>query len=293
MNQLTVEQPRITKAAPFLKWAGGKTQLLNQFEAYFPPRDHYKKYLEPFVGSGAVFFHLQPKIAHLADSNEELINCYRQIKNHVGAVIEVLRTHKRFHSEKHYYKVRSLQFRKLDPIERAARFIYLNKTCFNGLYRVNSRGEFNVPMGSYKNPPILDEEALRVAHDALKGIGLHCMPFERFCDEFAEKGDFVYFDPPYSPLSKTSNFTSYTKNDFGGEDQKRLRDTFEKLAKRGCFVMLSNSTSDFIRDLYKKYRETTYEVSARRVINCDATKRSPIKEFVILNYSPPSKSWSQ
>ncbi len=281
------------QSKPFLKWAGGKTQLLGQFEKFFPLRNQYTTYLEPFVGSGAVFFRLQPDQAHLADSNEELINCYRQVKNHVEDLFELLRRHKRLHSTKHYYKVRSFQPDHLNPIERAARLIYLNKACFNGLYRVNSKGGFNVPMGHYTNPPILDETLLRSAHDALKGVGLHCMRFERFCDEFAGKGDFIYFDPPYFPLSRTSNFTSYTKDAFREEDQGKLCEVFEKLDKRGSFLMLSNSASDFIRDLYKKYKKTTHEVYARRAINCAGDKRSVIKELVILNRGFPQNDDSR
>jgi len=273
-------------ARPFLKWAGGKTQLLNQFVPFFPPKDYFKQYLEPFIGSGAVFFHLRPEKAHVADNNEELINCYKQIKGHVEAVIELLRTHKRLHSTAYYYKLRSFPPKDLSPIERAAKFIYLNKTCFNGLYRVNSKGKFNVPMGRYINPPILDEDLLYAAHVALRGVGLHCMPFDRFCDEFAEEGDFVYFDPPYFPISKTANFTNYTKEAFGLQEQTQLCDVFEKLDKRGCFLMLSNSACKTIRALYKNYRWTTYEVKARRAINSAPDKRRPIKELVILNYAP-------
>ncbi|MBI3320777.1 MAG: DNA adenine methylase [Candidatus Omnitrophica bacterium] len=273
-------------ARPFLKWAGGKTQLLSQFGPLFPPKGYFKKYLEPFVGSGAVFFQLQPHGAHLADNNEELMNCYKQIQRHVEAVVELLRTHKRLHSTAHYYRVRSFQPRELSPVGRAARFIYLNKTCFNGLHRVNSKGKFNVPMGRYTDPPILDERGLWSAHRALKGVGLHCMLFDRFCSEFADRGDFVYFDPPYFPISATANFTSYTKDNFGYEDQVKLKETFERLENRGCFVMLSNSATGVIRNLYKRYQKTTYEVQARRVINSNAKHRQAITELVILNYNP-------
>lgn len=273
-------------AYPFLKWAGGKTQLLTQFERYFPPKERYRKYLEPFVGSGAVFFHLHPTVAHLADNNWELINCYKQIQEQVEAIIELLRHHKRLHNKAYYYQIRSLRTADLSHIERAARLIYLNKTCFNGLYRVNSKGIFNVPMGRYTNPSILDETGLRLAHRALKGVGLYCMPFDRFCDEFAEQGDFVYFDPPYFPLSATANFTSYTEDNFDCEDQVRLRDTFERLDSRGCFVMLSNSATGKIRNLYKRYRKTIYKVRARRAINSNAKRRRAITELIILNYNP-------
>src|SRR3989338_9491911 len=276
MAVVTVRTRRAKLAAPFLKWVGGKTQLLPQFERFFPPHDQYKKYLEPFVGSAAVFFHLRHPEAHLADNNEELINCYREVKNRVDSVIELLRLHKRFHSKPYYYKIRSLQPRELSFAERTARLIYLNKTCFNGLHRVNARGEFNVPIGRYENPAILDEQTLLAASRALKRVGLHCMSFERFCDEFAERGDFVYFDPPYYPLSKTANFTSYTAGAFREENQLQLRDMFEKLDRRGCLLMLSNSDTRFIRQAYRKYRKTTFRVSARRTINSSAKKRGPI-----------------
>ena len=282
----TPDAPTQPAATPFLKWAGGKTQLLGQFSRFFPPRGTYEKYLEPFIGSGAVFFRLRPGEAHLADNNDDLINCYKQIQGHVEAVVELLRLHKRLHSKRYYYKIRALNLQDLSPIERAARFIYLNKTCFNGLYRVNSRGGFNVPMGRYSNPPILDEKALQAVYGALRGVSLHFMEFERFCDEFAGKGDFVYFDPPYYPVSKTANFTSYTAGAFREEDQLRLRDIFEKLDRRGCLLMLSNSDTSFIRKAYKTYRKTTFKVSARRAINSSAKKRGPISELVVLNYQP-------
>ena len=288
MKQLLPSYRELRRATPFLKWAGGKTQLLNQFEQFFPPKEHIKEYLEPFVGSAALFFHLQPERAHLADNNEELINCYKQVQRNVQAVIELLRTHKRFHSARHYYKVRAFHPKDLSPAERAARLIYLNKTCYNGLYRVNSRGQFNVPIGRYANPPILDEALLQSASRVLRGVGLHCMPFDRFCVEFAERGDFVYFDPPYVPLSKTSNFTSYTKDTFTLEDQQHLRDIFIALDRRGCLLMLSNSASTLVRNLYKSCGATTFEVSARRAINSAAGKRKAIPELVILNYDPHS-----
>jgi len=276
----------VIKATPFLKWAGGKSQLFEQFERFFPPTSTYDRYLEPFVGSGAVFFHLLPKRPFLNDNNKELMNCYRQVRDNVEDVIEFLKVHKRRHSKEFYYKIRSLNPENLSSAERAARLIYLNKTCYNGLYRENSKGQFNVPMGSYVNPTILEENTLRTAGIALKRAKVFSVPFEVFCEKYAKKGDFIYFDPPYFPLSRTSSFTSYTKNDFGYKDHEKLRGLFEELDKRGCLLMLSNSASPVVKELFKKYSSTTFEVLARRAINCIGTKRAHINELVILNYSP-------
>src|SRR3989338_7948967 len=253
---------------PFLKWAGGKTQLVGQLDRFFPGQ--FKTYYEPFVGSAAAFFHLRRTRtwfpAWLADSNAELVNCYQVVRDKVQTLIPLLKNHQREHGKHYYYNIRGQNPEALTKVQRAARLIYLNKTCYNGLHRVNAKGEFNVPMGRYENPAILDEQTLLAASRALKRVGLHCMSFERFCDEFAERGDFVYFDPPYYPLSKTANFTSYTAGAFREENQLQLRDMFEKLDRRGCLLMLSNSDTRFIRQAYRKYRKTTFRVSARRTI---------------------------
>lgn len=272
------------KARPFLKWAGGKGQLLEQFAPYFPKT--YDRYLEPFVGSAAVFFHLQPKRALLADINADLVNCYTCIRDNVDAVIRELRQHKAKHSADRYYEVRGWESAELEPAENAARIIYLNKTCFNGLYRVNGKGKFNVPIGSYTHPTILDEGNLRAVSQVLQDIEIHNLAFDVFCRKFAKKGDFIYFDPPYQPLSKTSSFTGYTKDSFCLKDQERLRDLFDELHARGCKLMLSNSWCPEIAQLYKRYGNTSYEVLAKRAINCQGARRSAIKEFVILNYAP-------
>lgn len=272
------------EARPFLKWAGGKGQLLTQFQPFFPRQ--FERYLEPFLGSGAVFFHLKPNKALLADSNEELFRCFVGIRDFPELVIEVLRSHKAKHTKEHYYEVRALNPTDLTAPERAARFIYLNKTCFNGLYRVNSKGRYNVPMGSYKNPTILDDRNLRAVSDALKKAQLFNMPFEEFCRKNAKAGDFIYFDPPYQPLSRTASFTGYTKDSFSLDDQRRLRDLYKELDLRGCRLMLSNSYCDEILDLYKDYASTSHTVYAKRAINCVSAKRGAIKELLVLNYSP-------
>ncbi len=269
----------------FIKWAGGKQQLIEQFEPLFPKE--VNTYFEPFVGSGAVAFYViqkfKPKKVLLSDTNEELINAFNIVKSDCNKLILNLKEHKHNHMVKgrsYYDEMRSLDLSKLSKLERAARFIYLNKTCFNGLYRVNSKGKFNVPMGSYKNPDIVQEDKLKKISNILKNVEIKAMPFEKVVD-LAKNGDFVYFDPPYYPLNKSS-FTTYTKNNFLDEEQKRLAEVFDKLTEKGCLCMKSNSDTEFIKGLYKKYNIKT--VKARRMINCDATKRGEINEVVIMNY---------
>lgn len=279
-------------AQPFLKWAGGKGQLLDQYERFFPAAPG-GRYFEPFVGSGAVFFHLRRRdlfeAYSLSDSNEELINCFRAVQQNVDALIARLEEHRRQHDKEHYYAVRALDrdpnWKDAPSVERAARMIYLNKTCYNGLWRVNSQGHFNVPMGRYKNPDIVNVDRLRAASEALRGVTLDVRSFEDVTG-LAQPGDFVYFDPPYHPLSATANFTSYAADDFGPEDQRRLAGVFAELDRKGCRVMLSNSDTDFVRELYHPYRIET--VSARRAINSAKRNRGPIREVVVVNYEPCS-----
>lgn len=269
--------------APFLKWAGGKTQLLSQFEPFFPQR--IERYIEPFVGSGAVFFYaaerFRPKRVVLSDGNEELINTYIAVRDDVEGLIALLEGHRRRHSRPHYYRVRATELSGLSPTERAARLIYLNKTCYNGLYRVNAKGEFNVPMGSYKNPKIFDAENLRLASEALRGIDIQVRRFTDFVPS-AKGGDFFYFDPPYHPISRTSSFTAYTPGAFGEEDQERLAEVYRALDGRGCRLMLSNSDCGFVRGLYKGFRIET--VRARRAINSNGRGRGEVAELLVLNY---------
>jgi DNA adenine methylase len=275
-------------AKPFLKWAGGKQQLLAQYEAYLP--SSFERYLEPFVGGGAVFFHLWnrgrlPKRAFLFDNNEELINTFRVVRDKIDELIGILAIHKKNHNKEYYYAIRGLDRHArpvaLSEVERAARTIYLNKTCYNGLYRVNSQGQFNVPMGSYKNPKILYEDTLRAASAALQGAQLEARDF-RTMVELAQVGDFFYFDPPYDPLTKTASFTSYTAGNFRDEDQRQLAGVFARLSAKGCLCMLSNSRTPFILDLYENFRIET--VRANRAINSDADGRGSIKEVVVLNF---------
>ena len=277
------------QAAPFVKWAGGKSQLLEQFEPLFPVQ--FNRYIEPFVGGGAVFFRLYNKGrigdgVILNDLSEELMNCYEVIRDKVDELIEELRRHEPHKTEKSYfYEIRGWDrkrgFKERSPVERAARTIFLNRTCYNGLYRVNSRGQFNVPFGSYKNPTICDEDNLRAVSQALQEVKLRSEDFEQ-CVEWAGPGDFLYLDPPYHPLSETASFTSYTSDDFGEDDQCRLEKVFRQLDEKGCFVMLSNSYTPFIQKLYVNRRQEV--VNATRAISCKGNGRGSIPEFVILNY---------
>jgi len=262
---------------PFLKWAGGKSRVLPQYLPYFP---EYTTYYEPFIGGGAIFFHLVPKSAVLSDINEELVNVYQCIQNHVEDVIAQLSIHQDNHCKDYYYRVRSNLGQ--DCVERAARLLYLNKTCFNGLYRENSKGYFNVPMGRYKNPTICDPSLLMSASCALQSVAIAHEPFEAILKRAQSSTDFVYFDPPYFPISATSNFTGYNRYSFTKDDQIRLRDTFVRLAERGVKVMLSNSDCLFIRELYEGFNIQV--IHAARAINSNAKKRGKITELLITSY---------
>ncbi|MBD3184168.1 Dam family site-specific DNA-(adenine-N6)-methyltransferase [Candidatus Poribacteria bacterium] len=273
-------------AKPFLKWAGGKQKLLDEYDKYFPT--HFNHYFEPFVGGGAVFFHLWnigkfSKEVFLFDSNKELINTYRVVRDKIEELITAISVHKKKHNKDYYYKIRSLDRKNiyLNNVERAARTIYLNKTCYNGLYRVNSKGQFNVPMGSYKNPSILYEEVLRTASKALQIAHIECMDFREIVD-YTKEDDFIYFDPPYKPVSKTSSFTSYTSDKFNDKDQKALAYIFNELTRKKCLCMLSNSYSPLILELYKDFRIEI--VRTNRSINSNPDGRGDIKEVVVLNY---------
>ena len=288
-HRLPTASPAPEDAAPFLKWAGGKGALLEQYGRFFPTW-RVRAYFEPFLGSGAVFFHLWKRnIAaryHLSDINNELINAYCVLRDRPDELIEHLRLHQQQHSRQHYYAVRDMDRaagwpHAFDPVTRAARLIYLNRTCYNGLWRVNRRGHFNVPMGRYRNPHILDEGRLRAASLALQGVFITCETAEEAVRE-AQAGDFVYFDPPYVPLSQTAHFTAYYAEGFGEQEQRALAETFRRLAERGCLLMLSNSDTPLVRDLYCAFRIET--VQATRRINSRAERRGPIGEVVVLNY---------
>lgn len=276
---------------PFLKWAGGKGQLLGQYEPLFPLS--FQRYCEPFLGGGAVFFHLHryPLLQQrllaptargslLMDINPELVNVYRVVRDRATELIELLSEHQAQHSSEYYYWMRSRH--DLNELERAARLIYLNKTCFNGLYRENSQGHFNVPVGRYVNPTICDSEALHAAAAALKGTDIQPGDFTQVRPWALGPRDFVYFDPPYYPLSATSSFTRYSRDGFSPDDQIRLRDTFADLAELGVQVMLSNSDCEFVRDLYQDFR--IHSIAASRSINSKASKRGKITEVLVTSY---------
>ncbi len=268
-----------------LKWPGGKRQLLNEIKKYIP--ENINTYYEPFIGGGAVFFDLMFNDAYMNDVNWELVNVYKQIKSHSKKLIQLLEKHKQNHNKEYYYSIRKLdrseQYQELSHIEKAARFIYLNKTCYNGLYRVNSKGQFNAPMGKYKNPNICDKEHILEMSQYLKKnhIQIKNMDFEKFLKN-VKKGDFVYLDPPYDPLSDTANFTSYSKDGFNKKDQIRLKKVCDVLNEKGVHFLLSNSNTSFINDLYKDYK--IVKVKARRNINSKGNGRGEIFEVLIMNY---------
>jgi DNA adenine methylase len=262
---------------PFVKWAGGKRQLLPKLLGYVPAQ--FSTYFEPFVGGGALFFQLRPRRAVLADVNQRLIRTYRGVKDSVDDVIELLSSYQQRHTEAFFYELREREIDGESDAEVAAWFIYLNKTGFNGLYRVNRKNRFNVPFGRYDKPAICDEATLRACSLALAETELKV---EDFADvvQHAQAGDLVYFDPPYVPLSATSSFTSYTQNGFGPPEQARLRDVALGLKQRGVHVLLSNSSAREVRELYAPPFETI-EVSAMRLVNSKGTRRGAITELVI------------
>jgi len=276
-----VHTPAITRAAgPIVKWVGGKSKLLPELERRMPTS--FRRYHEPFLGGGALFFQVAPSAALLADGNAELIGCYQAVRDDVEAVIAALAAHRDAHSEGYYYAVRDGWNRaaRATPAQRAADFIYLNKTCYNGLWRVNSRGGFNVPAGRYVNPGILDAERLRAASALLARAQLRAAPFEEVVDD-ARCGDFVYFDPPYHPLSATADFTSYTVGGFDASDQERLASVFATLDERGCAVMLSNSDTAFTRRLYARWK--VERVFCPRAVNSRADRRGAVGEILVTN----------
>jgi DNA adenine methylase len=281
-RQILSVEPR-----PFVKWAGGKRQLLSVIEKHVPAE--FGCYYEPFLGGGAVMFHLLSKNPDIrckvSDLNSDLILAYITIRDRVEELIESLENHaKNYHKnpDSYYYQVRDNE--PTTQIEKVSRLLFLNRTCFNGLYRVNSKGKFNVPLGRYSNPNIVNEENLYAASHILqsKRISISCRDFSSVLQD-AKKGDFVYFDPPYQPVSKTANFTSYTNRDFTYKDLQKLVDVSEKLADRGCKVLHSNSNSKEVRKLFSKDWKVI-EISANRAINSDSTKRTGQTELLIKNY---------
>lgn len=269
--------------APVLKWVGGKRQLLPEIKKYIP---QFSTYYEPFVGGGAVLFHLQPKKVVINDINWELINVYQVIRDNVEELIEDLNKHK--NEEEYFYKIRELdrekeKYESLTNVEKASRILFLNKTCYNGLFRVNKAGEFNTPYGNYKNPNIVNEPTLRAVSNYFNkaNITFKCCDYEQSLKNI-RKGAFVYFDPPYDPVSNSANFTGYDKGGFDREEQKRLKSICDKLNKRGIKFLLSNSATDYILDLYSDY--TIEKIKAKRAINSNPNKRGAVDEVLVRNY---------
>lgn len=268
------KKSEVTAARPFLKWAGGKTQLLPQILGCFPA--NFNRYHEPFVGGGAVFFALGPKKGTLSDVNPDLVGAYQALRDDVDGVIGALQQHRS--EEAYFYSVREQMVESLSTCEAAARIIFLNRTCFNGLYRVNRKGKFNVPFGRYANPTICNEQNLRKVSEALQDVNIqHESVFN--IGRRVRRGDLVYFDPPYDPVSKTASFTAYAKGGFGDAEQERLAELFTRFSKRGVHCVLSNSDTPFIRDLYKDFN--IQSVYARRAINSRADRRGPVGEVLV------------
>lgn len=288
-------------ARPFLKWAGGKGQLLPELTRLMPAR--FNRYHEPFVGGGAFFFSLWnsgrlPRGAVLSDYNRDLIACYRTVRDHAEELIARLLEHKAHaHDREYFYKIRAWDrepgFEQRGEVELAARMIFLNRTCYNGLYRLNNKGKFNAPFGHYKNPLIVDVENMREVSRALQDVELEVGDFADVLTR-AAPGDFVYFDPPYAPVSPTASFTHYTGRGFGENEQRRLAEIFRQLAARGCHVMLSNSSTELTSEIYSSDHIpglSTETVRASRKINCDGTKRGFVDELIAWSYPSEVGSW--
>ena len=266
---------------PIVKWVGGKRQLMFELIKNMPKS--YNRYFEPFIGGGALFFELQPEQAYISDLNEELINLYSVVRDNVDELIKDLSKHEV--SKEYFLEIRNIdrteQYTELSDVERASRFIYLNRTCFNGMYRVNSQGQFNVPFGHYKNPRIIDENNLLNCSELLKKTEIKCADFSEILTK-VKKGDLVYFDPPYVPLNDTSSFTSYTKDGFDINMQFKLRDVCDELDNKGVKFMLSNSDTKLVNELYVNYE--IKKVFASRQINANADGRGKITEVLVRNY---------
>ena len=266
---------------PIVKWVGGKRQLMFELLKNMPK--NYNRYFEPFIGGGALFFELQPENAYISDMNEELINLYQVVRDNVDELIVDLQKHDI--SKDYFMEIRNIdrteEYKNWSNIQKASRFIYLNRTCFNGMYRVNSKGEFNVPFGHYKNPRILDENNLINCSNLLQRTEIKHADFSEILKK-VKKGDFVYFDPPYVPLSETSSFTSYTKDGFDIDMQFKLRDVCDELDSMGVKFLLSNSDTKLVNELYENYN--IKKVFASRQINANADGRGKITEVLVRNY---------
>ena len=282
LAEQALKQGIVVPAKPILKWAGGKTQMLGDLLPKVP--SSYGRYIEPFLGGGAMFFALQPEQAVIADSNPELINLYRQVANHVDDVVCQLK--KDENTQEMFYAVRGQDWTMLPEAEAAARTIFLNKTCFNDLYRVNKKGRFNVPFGKYKNPKICDEEGLKAASAALKKAEIVCGDYLLVLEHYAQPGDFVFLDPPYLPISEYSDFKRYTKEQFYEEDHVELAKMVKTLHERGCHVILTNSNHPLVHELYAPF--TIDVIQTKRHISCNGSTRKG--EDVIVTIPPKQRT---
>ena len=273
---------------PILKWAGGKRSLIPDILALLPANYRNKNYHEPFIGGGAIFFKIRPRSGSINDINHRLMNFYKVVRDKPDELISLTKTY--IHEKDTFYKLRE-RFNEpnLSDLEDASLLLYLNKTAFNGLYRVNSKGKFNVPFGRYKNPKIVPERRIRATSNILKNIDILCTDFSYIVD-YSQQGDIVYFDPPYQPVSQTANFTSYSSGGFDINDQIRLRDTCLQLDNKGVQFVLSNSYIEEILNLYQEIeRFNTKIVQAKRAISSKASTRGPINEILVTNIAPSNK----
>ena len=272
---------------PFLKWAGGKRQLIPQMEKYLK-KIKYTSYYEPFIGGGSILFYLQPNKAVVNDYNKDLIECYKCIKYNYDELISKLEEYESKNNEEDFYKIREFdrkeEYKKWSSVEKSARLIYLNRTCYNGLFRLNSSGQFNTPFGKYKNPNICNKPVLRALHEYFinNDIDFRQGDFEECCKD-VKKGSLVYFDPPYDQFDDQVNFVGYTENGFTKKDQERLKRLCDKLIDVGCTVIISNSSTPFIKELYSdKNKYSIHTLMAKRNINSNAKKRGEIQEVLII-----------
>jgi DNA adenine methylase len=283
-QKVTAKVVETAALAPLLKWVGGKRQLIREIDRYLP--QEFTTYYEPFVGGGAVLFHLHPSKAVINDSNEELINVYRVVRDSPDDLIVDLRNHR--NEKEYFYEIRSidrdpLRYKALSKVERASRIIFLNRACFNGLFRVNQAGEYNTPFGRYKNPDFVNEKTLRAVSSYLNKNSVKILNGSyKKALRGIRKGSLVYFDPPYDPLSESSSFTGYTRGGFGKIEQEELKECCDLLHGKGVKFLLSNSATAFIKDLYRNYDVSIIE--ARRAINSKAHKRGPVSEVLVKNY---------
>ena len=282
-RNLSITNHKYSTVKPFLRWAGGKSKIVRSLVNFMPTSNSYDRYFEPFVGAGALFFYIGPSKAVLSDLNTDLINCYRQVATHPTEVWNLLQVHREFDSKKYYSHIRSQDLDKLKSIEQAARFIYLNKAAFNGIYRVNQQGKFNVPYGpSFKGPALPKKILLEAASDLLESANILAADYREVCKS-AKRDDFVYLDPPYPPTNGTSYFTHYTAKRFNWDDQREVSKVFRNLDRKGCLVMMSNSDREEIRSMFQGYYMQQLNVTRWLGSNGDRFK---VHEIVVTNYNP-------